>query len=69
MFIDDLDKRKTTAKRKKDDPDNYSEDEKETEEVAKKGAEVVKRNPIPTAIITVLLSVSVYLLVKTLRNK
>lgn len=38
-------------------------------EVAKKGAEAVKRNPIPTAIITVLLSVSVYLLVKTLRNK
>jgi len=42
---------------------------KETEEVAKKGAEAVKRNPIPTAIITVLLSVSLYLLVKTLRNK
>lgn len=42
---------------------------KESKEVAKKGAEAVKRNPIPTAIITVLLSVSVYLLVKTLRNK
>lgn len=31
MFIDDQDKRKTTVKRKKDDPENYSEDEKERE--------------------------------------